>query len=84
MDTRVIKKFATYLGIIVGTSFTVAAINIGLERLTGMSLLGTIVTVFGIALYGIYDFARTKVKWERDEEQRLIDRMSQRSNEPSW
>lgn len=84
MDTRVIKKFAGYLGIIVGSSLAVAGINIGLERLTGMSLLGTVVVFLGIVLYGIYDFARIKVSFERAEEQRLIDRMSERSNESSW
>lgn len=84
MDTRVIKKFAGYLGIIVGSSLAVAGINIGLERLTGMSLLGTVVVFLGIVLYGIYEFARVKVSFERAEEQRLIDRMSQESNEPTW
>lgn len=84
MDTRVIKKFAGYLGIIVGSSLAVAGINIGLEWLTGMSLLGTVVVFLGIVLYGIYEFARVKVSFERAEEQRLIDRMSQESNEPTW
>lgn len=84
MDTRVIKKFAGYLGIIVGSSLAVVLLNLGLEHLTGMSLLGTAVVFVGIVLYGIYDFARIRVKWERAEEQRLIDRMSERNNEPTW
>jgi hypothetical protein len=84
MDTRVIKKFATYVGVIVGSSLAVTLLNLGLEELTGMSLLGSVVVFVGLALYGIYQFAQSKVNYERLMEQQLIDKMSRGSNEPTW
>ena len=80
MDTRVLKKFGTYVGIIVGSSLLVTLFNIALERFTGMSLLGSVMFFAGIALYGIYQFAQSKVNYERIMEQDLIDKMSRNSN----
>lgn len=84
MDTRVIKKFAGYLGIVIGSGLAVAGLNLGLEQLTGMSLLGSVLVVAVFIIWGIYDFAKAKVDLERWQEQRLIDKMSQESNEPTW
>jgi high-affinity Fe2+/Pb2+ permease len=80
MDTRVLKKFATYVGVIVGSSLAVTLLNLSLEKFTGMSLLGSVVVFLGLALYGIYQFAQSKVNYERIMEQDLIDKMSRNSN----
>jgi hypothetical protein len=84
MDTRVIKKFATYVGLVVGSVLAVMALNLGLEKITGISWLGSVVFFAVVFFWGIYDFARAKVESERWEEQKLIDKMSQEHNESTW
>lgn len=75
MDNRVVKKFAKYLGVIAGCIMLIAISTVISKHLFGDPeiIFNTFLLIAGLGL--VYEIASTRVKWERESEQRLADKI---------